>query len=239
LSSSRASASRYTSTGWFGPEVGSRHASGSATRLGGLINGVKGPTSSATARCATHHNCRSACAQPDPTAAPTARCRTASTTPGARRRSSGVRAAAHGPASPSTASRWAPSRSLISARPWSAGALLPVGKAMPWDSAAAIGYPFGGTRIRAGLSSRGAGPDPQAEGDARRPAGGEGPNRRAVQRVAVPWGCTGKPGDLPPARSVWLPEQLPGKPAEGLTGLPTPRQLRPAPAPPSRSGRRW
>jgi hypothetical protein len=95
-------------------------------------------------------------------------------------------------------SRSTPSRSPISASPtgscfvcWSAmerRRLFPVGKAMPWEPAlAAIGYPFGGTRIRAGLSSRGAVPDPQAGGVARRPAGGEGTNPAGRPARAVLW----------------------------------------------------
>jgi hypothetical protein len=167
----------------------------------------------------THRTADRRALRADPTAAPTARCRTASTRQAARRRSSEGRAAAHGGArdracpvrhrvaGPSR--RVQPAHASCAGPPWNAGALLPFGKAMPWEPApAAIGYPFGGTRIRAGLSSRGAVPDPQAEGDARRPAGGRGPIRQAARREAVPWGALGNHGTVrPPA---WLPDQLPG-----------------------------
>jgi hypothetical protein len=55
------------------------------------------------------------------------------------------------------------------------------------------------------------------------PPEGRGPIRRAARRERSS-GCTGKPGDRPPARSAWLPEQLPGKPprpaGRGITGTP-------------------
>jgi hypothetical protein len=74
-----------------------------------------------------------------------------------------------------------------------------------------------GREFRAGLASRGAVPDPQAEGDARRPAGGEGTNPAGRQARSGPLGALGNQGTVPPARSLarsaWLPEQLPGKPA--------------------------
>jgi hypothetical protein len=190
----------------------------------------------------------------DPTAAPTARCRTASTRQAARRRSSEVRAAAHGGARgracPVRHRVARPSRQVQPAHascagpPWSAGALLPVGKVRPWEPApAAIGYPFGGPRIRAGLCSRGAVPDRQAEGDARRPAGGEGTNPAGRPARSGPLGALGNQGTVPPARSAWLPEQLPGKPpdprAEGLTGTPTPRRSPLVPRRRCRIGRRW
>jgi hypothetical protein len=175
----------------------------------------------------------------DPTAAPTARCRTASTRRAARRRSSEVRAAAHGGARdracPVRHRVARPSRQVQPAHascagpPWSAGTLFPVGKAMPWEPApAAVDYPFGGTRIRAGLSSRGAIPDPQATGDARRPAGGGDQSGGPPRREAVPWGALGNQGTVrPPARRGYpnnFQANRPDPRAEGLTEPPTPRR---------------
>jgi hypothetical protein len=196
--------------------------------------------------------CRARCAlRGDPTAAPTARCRTASTRQAARRRSSEVRAAAHGGARgracPVRHRVARPSRQVQPAHascvgpPWSAGALLPVGKAMPWEPApASLGYPFGGTRIRAGLSSRGAVPDPQAEGDARRPAGGGDQSGGPPGAKRFP-GCTGKPGARPPARRGYpnnFQANRPDPRAEGLPG-PIPRRSPATPPQPWRNGRWW
>jgi hypothetical protein len=75
-----------------------------------------------------------------------------------------------------------------------------------------VDYPFGGTRIRAGLSSRG-GSRPHATGERETARRRGGTTRRAAWRGAIPLVCTGKPGDRPPARLARLPEQLPGKPA--------------------------
>ena len=108
--------------------------------------------------------------------------------------------------------------------PWRP-APAPVGKAMPWEPApAAVGYPFGGARIRAGFYPAAGGPDTQAEGDARRPAGGEGTNPAGRPARSGPPGSPRKPRDRP-ARSAWLPEQPPGKPTpdprtEDLPGSP-------------------
>jgi hypothetical protein len=84
---------------------------------------------------------------------------------------------------------------------------------MPWEPApAAIGYPFGGTRIRAGFIPPRSGPRPAGRGrreTARRWRGDQsgGPPARSG-----PLGDLGNQGTVPPARSAWLPEQLPGKP---------------------------
>jgi hypothetical protein len=153
----------------------------------------------------------------------------------------------------SSVSRSAPSRSPVSASPngscfvcWSAMERrrpAPVGKAMPWEpTPAAVGYPFGGTRIRAGLASRGAVPDPHAEGDARRPAGGEEPPGGPPGAKRSP-GCTGKPGDLPSARWRGYPNDVeanrPDPRAEGLTGTPVPGRSPVGPPRQRRTGRRW
>ncbi len=69
---------------------------------------------------------------------------------------------------------------------------------MPWEPApAAIGYPFGGTRIRAGLSSPRSGPQPAGRGrreTARRRGGDQSGGPPSAKRSP---GCTGKPGDRP------------------------------------------
>jgi hypothetical protein len=118
----------------------------------------------------------------------------------------------------------------------------------PWEPApAAIGYPFGGTRIRAGFVQPRSGPRPEGRGrreTARRRGGDQSGGPPGAKRSP---GCTGKPGDRParpPARSAWLPDHLPGKPArpdpraEGLTGRPTPRRSPTAPPLPTCSGPR-
>jgi hypothetical protein len=68
---------------------------------------------------------------------------------------------------------------------------------------------------------RDASSDPQAEGDARRPAGGGNQIRRAARREAVP-GCTGKPGDRPARPLGMATRTTAGQtgPTRGPRGLP-------------------
>ena len=150
---------------------------------------------------------RAACAPPrsiarralraDPTAAPTARCRTASTRQAVRRRSSEVRAAAHGGARgracPVRHRVARPSRQVQPAHascagpPWSAGARLPVGRRCLgsrrqrlWDTRS-VGPEFVLAYPAAERS-----PTPQAEGrDVRRPGGGRGPIWRSARPLGV------------------------------------------------------
>jgi hypothetical protein len=138
----------------------------------------------------------------------------------------------------------ASSRSPISASPtgsclvcWSAmerRRLLPVGKALPWEPApAAIGYPFGGTRISCWLSQPRSGPRPAGRGrreTARRRAGDQSGGPPSAKRSP---GCTGKPGDRParPLARRGYPNNFranrPDPTDRGVTGMPTPRRSRP------------
>jgi hypothetical protein len=149
----------------------------------------------------------------DPTAAPTARCRTASTRQAARRRSSEVRVAAHGGARGRAWLVWhrvahrsrqvQPAHAWCAGPPWSAGACSRSerrclgSRRQPLLDTRSVGREF-----RAGLASRGAVPDPQAEGDARRPAGGQGTNPAGRQARSGPLGALGNQGTVPPARSL-------------------------------------
>ncbi len=142
-----------------------------------------------------------------------ARCRTASTRQAARRRSSEVRAAAHGGARgracPVRHPIARPSRQVQPAHascagpPWSAGACSRSerrclgSRRQPLLDTRSVGREF-----RAGLASRGAVPHPQAEGNARRPAGGEGTNPAGRLARSGPPGALGNQGTVPPARSL-------------------------------------
>ena len=135
----------------------------------------------------------------DPTAAPTARCRTASTRQAARRRSSEVRAAAHGGASVRPclvrhrvvrlSRQVQPAHASCAGPPWSAGALLPVGKAMPWGAGRqrlldtrSVGREF---VLAYPAAERSPTRRPRATRDG--PPEGRGPIRWAARREAVPW----------------------------------------------------
>jgi len=91
----------------------------------------------------------------------------------------------------------------------------------------------------------GAVPDPQAEGDARRPAGGEGTNPAGRPARSGPLGALGNQGTVPPARSLGVATrttsgQTDTDPTDrGLTGMPIPRRSRPVLPRRSRTGPRW
>lgn len=155
---------------------------------------------------------------PTPPPRPTAGYRIASTSQAARRRSSEVRVAARGgargracPVRHESLARLGKSNRLMLRVLVRHGAPAPCSRSerrcLGEPTPAAVGYPFGGTRIRAGLASRGAVPDAHAEGDARRPAGGEEPSGGPPGAKRSP-GCTGKPGDLPSARWRGYPNDV-------------------------------